>query len=93
MSRARRRERYVKKVSETPALGALCEHTGKVRHVSRKAANRYARRNNTHGVDAYLCTACGEWHLGHLPKMVRDGDAVRWSLQPRIDTNPESEKL
>lgn len=60
-----------------------CEHTGKLQHASRKAARRFAAANELGGLNAYECTACDFWHLGHLPAMIRDGDAVRWDIQPR----------
>lgn len=62
-----------------------CEHTGKRRYNSRKDARRAAAAAGNRGLDAYPCTACGGFHNGHLPKMVRDGDAVRWDMQPRIE--------
>lgn len=64
----------------------ICQHTGKRRYESRKEARRAAAMNSSvRGLSPYECTICKGWHLGHLPRMVRDGDAVRWDMQPRTD--------
>lgn len=62
-----------------------CAHTGKMRFKSRKDAKRFAAMKSLTGLSAYQCTVCQGWHNGHLPKMVRDGDAVRWDMRPRVD--------
>ena len=66
-------------------INGTCPHTGKMRFSSRKAARRFARKEGLNDLNAYLCTICNDYHLGHLPKMVRDGDAVRWDMQPRSE--------
>ena len=77
--RARQREQ------RAPIQWTTCEHTGKRRYESRKAARRAAASAGMHDLSAYECSACGGFHNGHLPKMVRDGDAVRWDMQPRVE--------
>lgn len=62
-----------------------CQHTGKRRYTSRKKAKQAAAVAQQRDLTAYECSSCEGWHLGHLPKMVRDGDAVRWDMQPRVD--------
>lgn len=45
----------------------------KIRYFSRRSA-RQARRSLYHGhMQAYFCTACHAWHLGHLPLIVLRG--------------------
>lgn len=79
------KRRYSKEPPVRSVFLPTCEHTGKRMHESRKAARKYAATHVLDGLNAYRCTACDAWHLGHLPAMVRDGDAVRWDLQPRRD--------
>lgn len=41
-----------------------CCH-GKVRFDTRKHARRVAKRMGKPGLNAYRCTHCGWWHIGH----------------------------
>lgn len=51
---------------------------GKVRYPSRKRARAARRTRDLAGslLRAYLCSECGGWHLGHLPKSVRQRGEV-----------------
>uniref|UniRef100_UPI003F49202E hypothetical protein n=1 Tax=Streptosporangium sp. CA-235898 TaxID=3240073 RepID=UPI003F49202E len=56
------------RVTRWKALAGRCPETGKVRHLSREAAERYRRRlypgERMHAYDD--CAACpGFWHVGH----------------------------
>lgn len=48
----------------------ICPATGKEIHPSRRAASKARRafmarrRGASQGLEAYLCRACGGWHLG-----------------------------
>ena len=83
MSLRRRAKAESKKTRQIP--WRTCEHTGKRRYETRKDARRAAAAADIHGLSAYECSSCGGFHNGHLPKMVRDGDAVRWDMQPRVE--------
>lgn len=62
----------------------ICGHTGKMRFTSRGDAKSFARKRQMRDLSAYRCTICNDWHLGHLPKQVENGDAARYKMQPRL---------
>jgi hypothetical protein len=47
---------------------------GKHKHSKEAAIREATRMRRAHpgeSLDAYLCTSCGSWHVGHRPKEVR----------------------
>lgn len=48
-----------------------------------KSLLRTLRRNGDHGSRVYRCPECNLFHVGHLPKVVRDGDAGAGEVYPR----------
>jgi rubrerythrin len=48
---------------------------GKVRYLTRNDARgaRKRMRNVKGKLNAYVCAYCGFYHLGHMPKAVRNG--------------------
>lgn len=56
-----------------PSIGT-CSHTGKMRFDTRADAKRFARRQGLADLSSYQCTMRGDWHNGHLPKMIKNGD-------------------
>lgn len=56
-----------------------CPLTGKVMHASRTAAKKACKavqRNYGQKKHPYLCdpeTGCGQWHIGEMPKWMREG--------------------
>lgn len=86
MTRKRsKRRHYAPEADSTKPEWTRCEGTGKRRYESKRDARIAARQQELKGVDQYLCTRCNGYHNGHLPKLVKDGDVVRWDLQPRVD--------
>ncbi|SDH69342.1 hypothetical protein SAMN05421505_120104 [Sinosporangium album] len=71
MSRARRKQRRPPKgvpraMHPRWSDASRCPRTGKVRHSSRQEARAWAKVLHPENVSAFLCDACGYWHLGHL---------------------------
>lgn len=48
----------------------VCVETGKFR-LHKGAAKSEAKRNQGGALNAYRCTFCGGWHVGHLPRWKR----------------------
>jgi hypothetical protein len=55
-----------------------CPDCGKQRYASRKTARHAARRQSRAALSAYPCGAY--WHIGHLPRVIAQGDASRQDL-------------
>ncbi|MEU4703412.1 hypothetical protein [Nonomuraea dietziae] len=50
------------------SYASRCPETGKVRHLTRADATYWRRRlhQGDPGINAYECSHCGFWHVGHL---------------------------
>ena len=46
-----------------------------------REATRMRRTKTGQAFDAYLCKVCGNWHVGHRPKKVRQAIAARRSIE------------
>ena len=54
-----------------------CEATGKRKYLTREDAAHdmgLLARTTTHGpgISAYKCGSCGEHHVGHMPKQIKE---------------------
>ncbi|MEU5945109.1 hypothetical protein ABZ793_06050 [Micromonospora sp. NPDC047465] len=58
-----------------PSYIGYCDQHGKRLYPSRKLARRQLRAHrDSQGMRAYPCPlVAGHWHIGHLPKDVREG--------------------
>lgn len=72
----------------TPSAARGDCSTGKVQFANRKQAKRGRRFRNLEGVSVYRCTECDWFHLGHLPKRVKNGevDKSAWLKATRKET-------
>lgn len=61
-----------------------CQSHGKIAYASRKGAKMAARRLGE-GMSVYVCEVFGipAYHIGHLPKIVKDGKIDRADLHSR----------
>lgn len=74
-----------------------CPATGKRGYMSKAAAKRARRRthgsseNNNGALSLYACAHCRLWHIGHLPKALRNGtiDRETYLAHRRRDTPPK----
>jgi hypothetical protein len=53
-----------------------CEATGKHKYLTREEAAAgmgvLARTTSAEGLSAYRCAECAEFHVGHMPRFIRE---------------------
>lgn len=66
--------------------------SGKIVYYSRKQAKEHARRisNKTGKMRPYECPSCQQYHIGHLPRVVREGGVTADEYYGRGVDSPES---
>jgi hypothetical protein len=68
--------------------------SGKIVYYSRKQAREHSRRisNQTGKMRPYQCPECDNWHIGHLPRAVRQGEvAADEYYRGELDTKESSD--
>lgn len=64
----------------------ICPTCGKRSYLTRHAARQAKRlHSDRRGLSVYRCSS-GYWHIGHLPYLVRRGNATRGDLYGERET-------
>jgi hypothetical protein len=79
----------MRKRTDDPSVG-FCQFHRKWLYPTRRYARRQARLQNMQRVREYTCAEFpDQWHLGHLPAVVRTGQATATEIyQPEKESTP-----